>query len=58
MPGIPRRTGHSHCPEVEHWRAGGGESLPARFGKGPSEKDPDHGHLVGGPTSPGGSRVS
>ncbi len=25
-----------------------GESSPARFGKGPQEKDPNHGHLVGG----------
>ena len=24
------------------------ENLPVRFGKGPSEKDPSHGHLVGG----------
>ena len=44
----------SHHPEVEHWRAGCGESPPVRFGKGPSEKDPDHGHLVGGLLHPGG----
>jgi hypothetical protein len=32
----------------DHWRAVCGESSPARFGKGPTEKDPNHGHLAGG----------
>ncbi|MGW4095218.1 group II intron reverse transcriptase/maturase, partial [Nocardia sp. NPDC004750] len=48
-PGHPRWTGHCHHPEIEHWRAGCGETPPVRFGKRPSEKDPSHGHLVGGP---------
>jgi len=34
-PGHPRRTRHSHHPEVEHWRAGCGDNSPVRFGKGP-----------------------
>jgi hypothetical protein len=32
----------------DHWRAVCGKSSPARFGKGPTEKDPNHGHLAGG----------
>lgn len=32
----------------DHWRAGCLEIGPVRFGKGPSEKDTSHGHLVGG----------
>ena len=47
-PRHPRRACPSHHPEVAHRRAGCGESPPVRFGKGTSEKDPNHGHLVGG----------
>ena len=32
----------------DHWRVVCGESSPARFGKGPTEKDPNHGHLASG----------
>ena len=35
-------------PEFDHWRAGCGESSPVRFGKRPTEKDPNHRHLAGG----------
>lgn len=37
-----------HQSGSDHWRAGCLEIGPVRFGKGPSEKDPSHGHLVGG----------
>src|SRR5579871_6130677 len=47
-PRHPRRAYQSHHPEIAHRRAGCGESPPVRFGKGPPEKDPNHGHLADG----------
>jgi len=38
----------------DHWRAGCQEIWHVPFGKGPSEKDPHHGHLVGGLLHPVG----
>ena len=46
VPGIIR-GGPTSLNGTDHWRAGCGESSPVRFGKGPTEKDPHHGHLVG-----------
>jgi hypothetical protein len=50
--GVIRERGRRGLPlehsEVEHWRAGSGDKPHVRFGKGPTEKDPNHGHLAGG----------
>ena len=42
-------VGHAHPPGIEHWRAVCQGNRQARFGKRPTEKDPHHGHLAGGP---------
>jgi hypothetical protein len=52
------RAATTHPPGTDHWRAVCQGNRPARFGKRPTEKDPNHGHLAGGPLHSRGARRS